>query len=569
MLLNNRYRVIQTLGSGGFGETFLAEDTQMPSKRRCVVKQLKPVQNNPQIKKLVQERFQREAAILEELGGASTQIPNLYAYFENDEQFYLVQEWIEGETLTRRLLRQGLWNENQVRDMLVNLLPVLSFVHSKHIVHRDIKPDNIILWNSPSARGIPVLIDFGAVRESMGTVLNSQGTPTSSIIIGTPGYMPPEQAAGRPTYASDLYSLGVTAIYLLTGKQPHELEIDVQTGEIVWHPFAVHVSSVLMEVIDKAIRYHPRERYPSAEAMLLDLHSTAQTVSPTIQEQVPLTQAVAPKATVKSSSRNGIVIGSFVGAGLVGALVTVIATKSPFVSKIADKNTPITPSHSIEAIDTPQQKNQQSPKNNENLPSSFYVLADSAYSKLETANQQVEKLKVAGYQQAGVFWIPDYPNLSGKKLFQIYAGRFNTRAKCVDLLRSYGLQNKDAYCTKASKDASESPDQFYFKSINKSSDTTVDTTNNYSWLQQRPVTDADLDGKSAFELDIMRNSIFAQRGRRFNIPELQSYFDKQSWYRPQYSPEEFDKSNLLSDLEISNAMYIKQYQTRFNRQFFK
>ncbi|MEM6754991.1 MAG: serine/threonine-protein kinase, partial [Cyanobacteria bacterium P01_C01_bin.38] len=194
MLLNNRYQIIRTLGSGGFGETFLAEDTQMPSRRSCVIKQLKPIENNLQVYQLVQERFAREGAILEELGGLSEQIPTLYAYFCDRDQFYLVQEWVEGDTLTAKVQQQGLFNESSVREILSNLLPVLSFVHSKRIVHRDIKPDNIILRNSD---GKPVLIDFGAVRETMATAVNSQGSLTRSIVIGTPGYMPSEQAAGR------------------------------------------------------------------------------------------------------------------------------------------------------------------------------------------------------------------------------------------------------------------------------------------------------------------------------------------------------------------------------------
>jgi serine/threonine protein kinase, bacterial len=207
MLLNNRYRVIQTLGSGGFGDTFLAEDTQMPSQRRCVVKQLKPIQNNAQIYQLVKERFQREAAILEELGGNHEQIPTLYAYFSSEDKFYLVQEWVEGETLTTAIQQRGLFSEFTVREILLSLLPVLDFVHSRGIVHRDIKPDNIIIRNRDQK---PVLIDFGAVRETMGTAVNSQGMPTSSIVIGTPGFMSSEQAMGRPIFASDIYSLGMT-----------------------------------------------------------------------------------------------------------------------------------------------------------------------------------------------------------------------------------------------------------------------------------------------------------------------------------------------------------------------
>ncbi|GAB1537578.1 hypothetical protein NUACC21_02230 [Scytonema sp. NUACC21] len=130
----------------------------------------------------MQERFHREAAILEDLGGSSEQIPTLYAYFQLDEQFYLVQEYIEGDTLTAKVRQQGVLNESSVREILASLLTVLEYVHSKHIVHRDIKPDNIILRHRD---GKPVMIDFGAVRETMSTVVNSQGNPTSSISTNT------------------------------------------------------------------------------------------------------------------------------------------------------------------------------------------------------------------------------------------------------------------------------------------------------------------------------------------------------------------------------------------------
>ncbi|MFH7025916.1 MAG: protein kinase [Heteroscytonema crispum UTEX LB 1556] len=342
MLLNNRYQVIRTLGGGGFGETFLAEDIQMPSKRRCVIKLLKPIQNNPQIYQLVQERFQREAAILEDLGGTSDQIPTLYAYFQSEGQFYLVQEWIEGDTLTVAFQQQGQKSESAVREIFVNLLPVLSYVHSKRIIHRDIKPDNIILRDRDRK---PVLIDFGAVRESMGTVINSQGNPTSSIVIGTPGYMPSEQAMGRPVYCSDLYSLGMTAIYLLTGKQPHELETDPRTGEIVWRNYALSVSPTLAAVIDKAIAYHPRDRFSTAREMLNALQSGAATIPPTVPynyqppAQIP-SPPVTPQNTIpispaasnqqpsyqpanQSNGHKEIFLGSLIAGSLIGASVII------------------------------------------------------------------------------------------------------------------------------------------------------------------------------------------------------------------------------------------------------
>ncbi len=332
-LLNNRYQVLHVLGSGGFGETFLAEDTQMPSNRRCVIKQLRPIQNNPQIYQLVQERFQREAAILEDLGGSSNQIPALYAYFQSEGQFYVVQEWVEGDTLTAKVRQQGILSESAVREILVTLLPVLEYVHSKRIIHRDIKPDNIILRHRDRQ---PVLIDFGAVRESMGTVFNSQGNPTSSIVIGTPGYMPSEQAAGRPVYSSDLYSLGLTAIYLLTGKQPQELETDPRTGEIIWHRHALSVSPTLAAVIDRAIAYHPRERYATAREMLEALQIPSTPSPPTFITPPPPPPPVQPPTLISSHQnqqqnavsatnnlatwQQGVIIGGVIGVFVLGGL---------------------------------------------------------------------------------------------------------------------------------------------------------------------------------------------------------------------------------------------------------
>ncbi|HEY9701711.1 MAG TPA: protein kinase, partial [Allocoleopsis sp.] len=136
-MLNNRYRIIEKLGSGGFGDTFLAEDTQMPSLRHCVIKQLKPINNNPEVYELVKQRFQREAAILEKLGENHSQIPRLYAYFEENEQFYLVQELIEGKTLKQLIKEEGVLTDTQVQNLLLDLLPVLDYVHNEGIVHRD------------------------------------------------------------------------------------------------------------------------------------------------------------------------------------------------------------------------------------------------------------------------------------------------------------------------------------------------------------------------------------------------------------------------------------------------
>ncbi len=283
-LINGRYRILYPLQEGGFGQTFLVEDTHLPSQRRCVLKLLKPVDHNPEFYRLVQDRFQREAAIQETLGEVCQQIPRLYAYFSEGERFYLVEEWIDGETLSTKVAEVGRFSEAAVAEILNQLLPTIDTVHHHQIVHRDIKPDNIILRKRD---GKPVLIDFGAVKESMGAVLTSHGASAHSIVIGTSGYMPPEQSAGRPLYASDLYSLGMTAVYLLTGKSPSELYSDPQTGKVEWQSQAPQVSAALSHVIDTAIQMYPRDRFKSAQAMRQALQAALPSGQPETPVDIP------------------------------------------------------------------------------------------------------------------------------------------------------------------------------------------------------------------------------------------------------------------------------------------
>ncbi|BAZ66081.1 serine/threonine kinase [Fischerella sp. NIES-4106] len=353
--LNNRYKVIQVLAAGGFGETFLAEDTHMPSRRRCVIKQLKPVTNDPQTYKMIQQRFEREAATLELLGESSDQIPQLYAYFSEHGQFYLVQEWIQGQTLTNLVEAQGQISENTVREILLNLLSVLNYVHSKGIIHRDIKPDNIILRITNNK---PVLIDFGAVKETIRSIVATPGYLTQSLVIGTPGYMPSEQAVGRPVYSTDIYSLGLTAIYLLTGKPPHELPTNQQTGEVIWQDLAPGVSPELAMILKQATQPQASDRYSTASKMLYALES-ANTIPPqpsysTTQSTVALSPAVAhtqvtqPFASAQksafipasSSSNNwqkpAVIFGSLVFGGLIAGIAIANMTRQPQLEATVD-----------------------------------------------------------------------------------------------------------------------------------------------------------------------------------------------------------------------------------------
>jgi serine/threonine protein kinase, bacterial len=344
--LNNRYQVLNVLGEGGFGTTYLVEDTQMPSNRRCVVKQLKPVHHDPKIYQMVQDRFKREAAILEKLGEAHNQIPRLYAYFSEADQFYLVEEWIEGDTLTQKVQKEGLQSEASVRSLLTNLLPAIAYIHSQGIVHRDIKPDNIIVRHRD---GKPVLIDFGAVKESMSTMINSQGNSSHSIVVGTPGYMPAEQLSGRPVFASDLYGLGMTAIYLLTGRTPQELDNDPHTGEVQWRGFAPQISDEFAAFLNRAIHMNAFHRYSSAHDMLTALNAlpmggvvTAPPYPMPVQQPQPQTAQTqisapqnytsAPVIPAESSGtspwKKAVIIGGIVGvSALVGTLV--IRSQSP------------------------------------------------------------------------------------------------------------------------------------------------------------------------------------------------------------------------------------------------
>ncbi|MEC4818678.1 MAG: serine/threonine-protein kinase [Scytonema sp. PMC 1069.18] len=471
-ILSERYRIISVLGGGGFCDTFLAQDTQMPSGRRCVIKELKPLDKDTQIDQLIQKRFQREAATLEELGGNCNQIPTLYAYFQRGEKFYLVQEWIEGQTLTQTVQQNGCLSETEVISILISLLKVLDYIHSHGIIHRDIKPDNIILRLSNNQ---PVLIDFGAVRETMGAMVHTEGTMNSSIIVGTPGFMPNEQVAGRPIFSSDLYSLGLTAIYLLTGQLPQQMETDSYTGESVW--LRDMVSPGLAAVLDKAIRFNPRERYPTAQAMLSALESL---VKPFPGRKHTLSK-VSPQAvpdTIQSAAviqgQNGIFIGSiFIVGALVGitAIVGLLLSNfpQPQISTNKKKNassslltkpqlspTPFTVSPSLPVTSSSQaiQPPVQPIVTSSVLPNSFHFVASGNFPNLQTAVQQIKALQQAGYSETGMFWIPDYPNLTEKNLFIVYVATFRDRANCIEFLKNYGKSDSQAYCAFASKNPS-------------------------------------------------------------------------------------------------------------------
>ncbi|MBD2339136.1 CHASE2 domain-containing protein [Calothrix sp. FACHB-156] len=266
-LLGGRYQITKILGSGGFGCSYLAHDTQRPGHPTCVVKQLMPARRDTKFLEVARRLFNSEAEILAALG-KHQQIPELLAYFEENQEFYLVEQYIPGHTLHEELPPvQGVKHESGVIDMLKGVLEVLEFVHEHRVIHRDIKPHNII--RSADDRRL-VLIDFGAVKLMQPP--NSEQTELATVAIGTRGYAPPEQFAGHPRLCSDIYALGMIGIQALTGIQPQELYPDPDTGNIMWRSYA-QVSEELAEILDRMVRYHFSDRYQSAIDVIQDLKS--------------------------------------------------------------------------------------------------------------------------------------------------------------------------------------------------------------------------------------------------------------------------------------------------------
>ena len=265
LLLNGRYKISQLLGAGGFGRTYLAQDTQRPGNPTCVVKKLMPARQDPRFLQIARRLFNSEAEILESLG-KHDQIPELLAYFEDDHEFYLIQEYIEGHTLSEELPPvQNVQNESFVMEMLKQVLEVLEFVHQHRVIHRDLKPTNIIRCAQDNRL---VLIDFGAVKLMQPP--NSEQTELATVAIGTRGYAPPEQFAGHPRLCSDIYALGMIGIQAITGIPPQELHPDLETGNVMWRQTAP-VSEELAAILDKMVCYHFSDRYQSAAAVLQDL----------------------------------------------------------------------------------------------------------------------------------------------------------------------------------------------------------------------------------------------------------------------------------------------------------
>jgi len=272
-IINGRYRILQKIGIGGFGQTYIAEDLHLPTKPKVVVKHLKPQANGEEATALANRLFQQEAEILYRLGNHPF-IPQLLAHFPENGEFFLVQECIEGLTIAQEFSGGRRYTEKEIIQLLGQTLEILSFVHGQKVIHRDIKPANLIRRRSD---GNIFLIDFGAVKQVNAFPQSCNSSTFSTLTIGSHGYMPMEQLAGKPNYSSDLYALGLVAVEAVTGIKPTNLKQNQNTGEYIW----AHKAGLSPEVehfIGKLVRFDYRQRFNSANEALASLNFLAKKV---------------------------------------------------------------------------------------------------------------------------------------------------------------------------------------------------------------------------------------------------------------------------------------------------
>ena len=299
-LLGKRFSIVRELGSGGFATTYLAIDKQSKIENdRCAVKQLQPRFNSVAVWASAKERLATEAMVLQWLG-KHDQIPNFVGHFEENKQFYLVLEFIEGEEFEQEVHRRVL-NETQVIQFLCDILEILESVHKQGIIHRDIKPSNLIRRKQD---GKMILIDFGAVKEIGTMAFDSSKQQVQTQIIGTPGYMPPEQNNGKPVYSSDIYALGRTVIFGMTNKSPMEWEESESEGVGAWNK-KIAISEAFLKIVNRMTAVNISERYVSASEVLQDI-KPLEMIEETIGDKYQIVKYLGGKREINSYIANSV-----------------------------------------------------------------------------------------------------------------------------------------------------------------------------------------------------------------------------------------------------------------------
>jgi len=400
--LGGRYQILKQLRKGGFGFTFLAEDTQRPGNPKCVVKQLQPIVTDSNTLREAQRLFQKEAEILETLGNHD-QIPRLLAHFEENQEFYLVQEFIAGHDLSVELPLSQQMSEAFVIKLLQEILEVLAFVHQHGVIHRDIKPSNI----RRRIDGKIALIDFGAVKQISTQVVNFQGQTAFTIAIGTPGYLPSEQANGHPQFSSDVYAVGMIGIQALTGIPPIQLLKDFFTHEIIWCNHT-QVSPPLAVILDTMVRYDFRQRYQSAVEALQALRDLPPSGTTKEQNQITLIPNPSPAPSITPIQPSPPPRNLLIELPLAALLVTIVILLFQFITPKENLLNYENPSYGIK-IKYPQNWEMQ----NINNPITGEVVAFLS-PKQGNANKSPEKLTISVEDFSGT--LDEFSNSSIKDI---------------------------------------------------------------------------------------------------------------------------------------------------------
>jgi eukaryotic-like serine/threonine-protein kinase len=260
-IIGNRYQIIQKLGREEVSQTYLAKDLQATGDTRCVVEKLNFSSDHAINWQLIKQHLVKEVAVLERLGD-HPQIPQFYNYFIEEQQFYLIREYVEGNNL-EKVVERKLFNEVEIIYLIQDVLRILDFIHKTNVIHRDVQPINLIQRKQDNSF---VLINFGAIRELESTEINLKGELINGKPVGNWSYIAPEQKIGQSHFKSDIYALAKSAVYALTGRSPQELE---QT-KVNWQD-RCQISPKLRSILDQMMCVDPEQRYSSALEVLKDL----------------------------------------------------------------------------------------------------------------------------------------------------------------------------------------------------------------------------------------------------------------------------------------------------------